>query len=46
MMQLKIEPSLFRDINNYVKADKVAYEDVSIEVQDMTVQNKDGEENK
>ena len=35
MMQLKIEPSLYRELNNIIKKDKEFYSEVSIEISDQ-----------
>ncbi len=32
MMQLQIQPHMFRDLNNYVKEDKAFFTGVSIEI--------------
>ena len=34
MMQLTIQPHLFRDLNNIVKEEKEFYQDVCIEIQE------------
>ena len=34
MMQLQIQPNMFREINNIVKNEKAFYSEVSIEIQD------------
>ena len=46
-MELTIQPHLFRDISNILKADKEAYEKVFIEILDQQVTpEEDGEERK
>ena len=50
-MELQIQPSLFREINNIVKQDKEFYANVCIEISDQSVledgkQEEEGEERK
>ena len=44
MMQVKIEPHLFRDLNEFINKDKAFFDNVSIEVQDQQVIHRDEQE--
>ena len=43
MLILKVEPHLFRDLSNYISKDKDFFVEVSMEIQDQLIVNKEND---